>query len=268
MVKRAVVTLALVFVSLGAIVGAEIVLAVRREYLPTEPALAIGGRWGPAGGRQVRLVVLGDSTAAGVGAGTPERSYPAQLAARLGEEGYRVKLVALGASGARTADVLREQVPRAEASGADLVFVGIGANDALHVTPIASVRRDMDEILKRLEATGASVVVAGVPEMGIEAFLEPLRSLSAWRGRLVEGAIASVAAARGVPVVPLRAVAGPRFAANPRLYNSADELHPSAAGYGVWVDAILPVVRKALPGSTGGVSPSPRAPGTGRPRSD
>lgn len=68
---------------------------------------------------------------------------------------------------------------------------------------------------------------------------------------MVEEAIASVAAGHGVPVVPLRTVAGPWFAANPRRYNSADELHPSAAGYGVWVDAILPVVRKALPGARG-----------------
>lgn len=64
---------------------------------------------------------------------------------------------------------------------------------------------------------------------------------------MVEDAITSVARSQGVQVVPLRAVAGPRFAANPRLYNSPDQLHPSAAGYGVWVDAILPVVRKTLP---------------------
>ncbi len=247
MLKRAVTSLALVLVSLGAIVGVEIAIAARREYLPTEPALEIGGRWGPATGTPLRLVVLGDSTAAGVGAGRPELSYPAQLAAQLGDEGYRVNLSAIGMSGARTADVLREQVPRAESLGADLVFVGIGANDAIHVTPIESVRRDMAEVLRRLRATGADVVVAGAPDMHIEAFLEPLRSLSAWRGRMVEEAITEVARAQGVPVVPLRAVAGPRFAANPRLYNSADELHPSAAGYGVWVDTILPVIRTVLP---------------------
>jgi lysophospholipase L1-like esterase len=242
MLKRTVFCLALAVVSLGAIVGVEVLIAARREYLPTGPALEIGGRWGPASGRPLRLVVLGDSTAAGVGAGRPELSYPARLAAQLGDDGYRVDLSALG-----MADVLAEQVPLAEASDPDLVFVGIGANDAIHVTPIESVRRDMDEVLRRLRATGAAVVVAGAPDMHIEAFLEPLRSLSAWRGRMVEDAITSVARSQGVQVVPLRAVAGPRFAANPRLYNSPDQLHPSAAGYGVWVDAILPVVRKTLP---------------------
>ncbi|MDQ3766975.1 MAG: SGNH/GDSL hydrolase family protein [Actinomycetota bacterium] len=247
MLKRTVTSLALVLVSLGAILGVEIVIAARREYLPTEPALEIGGRWGPAAGRPLRLVVLGDSTAAGVGAGRPELSYPAQLAEQLGEDGYRVNLSALGMSGARTADVLREQVPRAEALDPDLVFVGIGANDAIHVTPMESVRRDIDAVLRRLRATGATVVVAGAPDMHIEAFLEPLRSLAAWRGRMVEDAITAVARAQRVPVVPLRAVAGPRFAAHPRLYNSPDELHPSAAGYGVWVDAIIPVIRKVLP---------------------
>lgn len=252
MLKRALFSLALVLLSLGAIVGAEIVIAARREYLPTEPALEIGGRWGPATGRPLKLVVLGDSTAAGVGAEKSDRSYPAQLAARLGQDGYRVSLSALGVSGARTGDVLREQVPHAEGLDPDLVFVGIGANDAIHVTPIDSVRSDMEEVLRRLRATGAAVVVAGAPDMHIEGFLEPLRSLSAWRGRMVEDAITSVARSQGVPVVPLRAVAGPRFAANPRLYNSADRLHPSAAGYDVWVDAILPVVRGALSGTAVG----------------
>ncbi|CAN5338255.1 hypothetical protein BH20ACT22_BH20ACT22_13930 [soil metagenome] len=252
MLKRTVLCLALAVVSLGAIVGVEILIAARREYLPTGPALEIGGRWGPASGRPLRLVVLGDSTAAGVGAGRPELSYPARLAAQLGDDGYRVDLSALGMSGARTADVLAVQVPLAEASDPDLVFVGIGANDAIHVTPIESVRRDMDEVLRRLRATGAAVVVAGAPDMHIEAFLEPLRSLSAWRGRMVEDAITSAARSQGVPVVPLRAVAGPRFAANPRLYNSPDQLHPSAAGYGVWVDAILPVIRKVLPTAEAG----------------
>ena len=251
MLKRFVLSVALALLSLGAILGVEIAIAARRDYLPTEPALEIGGRWGPASGAPLRLVVLGDSTAAGVGAGKPQLSYPAQLAEELGHDGFRVELTALGVSGARTANVLKEQLPLAEASRADLVFVGVGANDAIHVTPIDSVRRDMDEMLRRLKATGASVVVAGAPDMRIEAFLEPLRSLTGWRGRMVEDAITDVAHSHGVPVVPLRAVAGPRFAANPRLYNSADKLHPSAAGYGVWVDAILPVIRKVLPAPAG-----------------
>ena len=108
MFKRVVVSVALALASLGAILGVELVIAARREYLPTEPALEIGGRWGPASGTPLRLVVLGDSTAAGVGAGKARLSYPAQLAQRLGADGYRVDLTALGVSGARTADVLRE----------------------------------------------------------------------------------------------------------------------------------------------------------------
>ena len=54
----------LAVVAVGVILGAEVVAAVRRGYLPTEPALEISGEFGPARAPELELVVLGDSTAA------------------------------------------------------------------------------------------------------------------------------------------------------------------------------------------------------------
>ena len=36
------------------------------------------------------------------------------------------------------------------------------------------------------------------------------------------------------------------FAEDPDRYYSDDEFHPSAAGYGLWADAIFPVLIEAL----------------------
>jgi lysophospholipase L1-like esterase len=239
-IKRvALVGVALV-VGAGALIAAEVVIAMRRDYLPTQPAMHIGGTFGPQGAPRLKLVVLGDSTAAGVGASSPADAYPTRLARKLAEDGFRVHLDALGVSGARVADVLHRQVPAALAARPDVVFVGIGANDSIHLTPLDSVYRDMLATIDRLESTGARVVVAGAPDMRAAAFLEPLRSLSGWRGRLVEGKIASAARARGVPVVPLAKRTGRVFGRNPDRYNSADDFHPSGAGYGLWADAIYP----------------------------
>jgi lysophospholipase L1-like esterase len=248
LIKRVLLSLLVALVALAGMVGVEIVLALKREYLPTEPALEIGGTFGPRDGEPLRFLVLGDSTAAGLGADDADGSYAAELSRKLGDDGYRVEMTGLGVSGARTADVLADQVPRAEKERPDLVFVGIGANDVTHLTNLSDVRASMSEIVTRLKATGAKVVIAGAPDMRAAAWQEPLRSLSGWRGRQVAGAIAEAGRAQGVPVVPLAELTYSAFAADPERNNSSDLFHPSAAGYAVWARAIYPYLQEALKG--------------------
>lgn len=231
------------------VAGGEVVAALRREYLPTSPALEIGGAFGPEGGAQLRFAVLGDSTAAGVGAGSPGLSYPALLAERLGRDGYRVALIDLGLSGARVADLPRDQAPRAAAMAPDLVLVVMGANDVTHVTPLRSVRRDMRAALRLLAATGPRVVVTGVPDMRARAFLQPLRTLAGWRGKAVSRAIEGVAREAAVPFVPLAELTGHFFEEDPDGHYSADGFHPGPGGYARWADAISPALFEALDSS-------------------
>lgn len=228
------------------VIGVEIWLALNREYLPTAPAMQLGGTFGPPDGRPLRFVVLGDSTAAGLGAGSPEHAYATVLSERLGEEGWRVELLAYGVSGARVADVREEQAPLAIAADPDLVFVGIGANDSTHLTSLSDVERDMSDALDRLLETDATVVIAGPPDMRAAAWLEPLRSLAGWRGRRIAATIATVAKERDVPVVPLAEKTGPYFASNPEDAYASDDFHPGPGGYRAWADAIYPVLVEAL----------------------
>lgn len=224
----------------------EIGLAYTRTYLPTTPSLELGGTFGPPGGRPLRFVVLGDSTAAGLGAGSAEHAYASVLSERLGDDGYRVELIAHGVSGARVKTVLEEQVPLALQSDPDLIFVGIGANDSTHLTSLANVEREMDALLGRLETTGATIVVAGPPDMRAHAWLEPLRSIIGWRGRRVADRIEAVAQRRGHLVVQLAEKAGPYFAAHPDEAYGGDNFHPGPGGYRAWADAIYPVMVQAL----------------------
>jgi lysophospholipase L1-like esterase len=224
----------------------EVGLAYFREYLPTEPAMELGGTFGAPDGEPLRFVVLGDSTAAGLGAGSPEFAYATVLSERLATEGYRVDLTALGISGARAADVATAQVPLAVAADPDLVFIGIGANDSTHLTSLSSVAASMDKALTELEATGATIVVAGPPDMRAHAWLEPLRSIVGWRGRQVAARIEEVAHAHGLLTVPLAEQAGPYFASHPEDAYGADDFHPGPGGYRAWADAIYPVLIRAL----------------------
>lgn len=246
MLRRLLVTLVGAIVAVAALVGIEILVALRRDYLPTEPALVIGGTFGR--GDPLTFVVMGDSTAAGVGAGSAEHAYPTRLTRALSADGHRVTLVDLGISGARVADVLEDQVPEAIKAAPDLVFIGIGANDVTHLTPLDALRDDTRAIIEKLRPTGATVVLAGAPDMRARAFWEPLRTLVGWRGRAVTYAIEEAVGDRAT-VVPLAERTGPLFAKDPERYYSDDDFHPSAAGYGLWVDAILPELRDALTGA-------------------
>lgn len=246
MIKAVVAGVAAAVLTVAAILGIEILLAMRRTYLPTSPALALGGVFGNPDGKPLSFVVLGDSTAAGLGAGSARYAYPTDLARALAARGWRVSLTALGISGARVHDVLTDQVPLAVEASPQLVFVGIGANDVTHLTSLDSIRRDTAAILEGLRATGASVVIAGPPDMRAKAWYEPLRSLAGWRGRQVAAAMGSVAEKQGVAVVPLAKETGPYFGAHPDSAYASDDFHPGPDGYRAWARAILPVLERAL----------------------
>lgn len=207
---------------------AEAAAATRRSYA-TELPPAAGG----TGDRH--LVVLGDSTAAGIGVQQVADTVGGQLGSRLG-----ARCTSYGVSGARAAD-LAAQIDMVV--DADAVLVLIGANDATHLTPLARVGREVRAAVARLEAP---VVVGTCPDLGAaRAFAHPLRELADARGRAVARTTAEAVRAAGGTVVDLRALTGPTFRTDPTCLSS-DLFHPSARGYGVWAQALLPAVREAL----------------------
>lgn len=236
-----------VVVLFALVLGVEIWLALRREYLPTDDPLDLDGIFGASDAPPLRLVVLGDSTAAGIGVDDPADAYPAVLARRLAATGRRVELTAFGVAGARVEDVATKQAPAAAAAEPDLVFVGIGANDVTHLTSLGEVRDDMDRVLQILREAGASVVVAGPPDMRVPVWHQPLRQLSYLRGIQVADAIEQVASEQGVGFVDLAEEAGPFFEADPEAHFSTDGFHPGPLGYRRWADAIFPVLLEAVP---------------------
>lgn len=237
----------MVLIGLLLIVGVEVWLALRRDYLPTDRPLALDRTFGTADGSALRFVVLGDSTSAGLGVRDTANAYPTLLARRLAEEtGRSVELTVLGVSGARVRDVLNEQAPEATALDPDLIFIGIGANDVSHLTPLGHIRTYMRLTLEGLEQTGAAIVVAGAPDMRVFAWHQPLRSLAYLRGKQVTAAIEETARSQDIPVVDLDDETGHFFAEEPEMHFSEDRFHPSALGYRRWADAIFPVLIDAL----------------------
>lgn len=228
-----------------AILGAEAYAARRRTYLGADTAPSIGGTYGRAFAPPLRLAVLGDSTAAGVGVSTVEESVAGRLAQALADTGRFVTLDGLGVSGSRCAD-LGPQVSRALVHKPDVAVVLIGANDATHLTPYDELQRDVAAAVGRLRRAGVNVVVGACPDLGAATvFLPPLRQVVAWVGRGVATATAVAARAAGAAVVDLGAETGPAFRASPGTYFAADRFHPSPDGYALWAAALAGEVRSA-----------------------
>lgn len=240
----------------AALLGAQVYIAANTERPDVHLAEDITATVGD-GGAPVRLVVLGDSTAAGVGALTVAGSLPVLVAERVADTLDRpVDVLGHGVSGARTQDVRADQIPLLAAIDGhdpDVVVVAVGSNDVTHLTPPWTLRERSAALLAEAAdaAGGAPVVLAGIPQFrGVGAIPQPLRSIVvAYAGPLRDAQRAAVAEARrggaDVRFVDIAREASPRFAGVPEAM-SADEYHPSAVGYGFWADAIAPIVVDAV----------------------
>jgi acyl-CoA thioesterase-1 len=177
------------------------------------------------------IVALGDSLTAGPGV-APDEAYPSRLADRLRREGYDYRVVNAGVSGDTSAGGLRrlDWVLRTKP---EVVIVALGANDGLRGQPVAALRDNLAAIVRRVRATGAQVLLAGMrmpPNYG-EAFTRDFAA-----------AYAEVARSAGVPLVPFLLDG---VAANPAL-NLPDGIHPNAAGHRVIADRLWPHLRPLL----------------------
>ena len=177
------------------------------------------------------IVALGDSLTAGLGVAADE-TYPARLQARLVREGYAYRVVNAGVTGDTTAGGLR-RVDWVLRAGPEIVIVALGANDGLRGQSPKAMRANLDEIVARLSAAGARILLAGMrlpPNYGAEF----TRQFAA-----VFPAVARHARIAFMPFL-LDGVA-----ADPRL-NQPDGLHPTAAGYQVIADRLWPYLRPLL----------------------
>jgi lysophospholipase L1-like esterase len=245
--QRAVRSLAATSVGLAAgtvaLVALESVLARTRPYLLPDSAPPVEGQFGDPDDVPLRLAIIGDSTAAGVGVELTEDTVGAQVAAAIAGD-RRVVLTSVAIAGSRTGD-LGPQVSRALLGRPDVVLMLIGANDATHLTPLARVLDHQSVAVARLRAEGVAVVVGTCPDMGARNFLPPLRQLIAWQGRRVARVQDAAVRDAGGEVVPLGLICGPQFRADPDSL-SEDRFHPSAYGYRLWTEALLPTMQRAV----------------------
>ena len=196
----------------------------------------------------VALVWLGDSLASGVGAETPDASFPRRAASLCSAaEGRSIHLTCLARPGARAADVLSDQVPAAVGAlgpGA-IAVVTVGSNDIGSLNHPRRFRRDYAAILESLSETGATVVAVGLPHIGSAAVMaRPLRTIVGWVGRHADREVRHLAAEHGAHYVHI-AVRAP-WGTKPKTYLADDKWHPNDATYQLWADRVAALLVPVL----------------------
>ncbi|GAB2667517.1 SGNH/GDSL hydrolase family protein [Kribbella swartbergensis] len=182
-------------------------------------------------------VVLGDSTAQGLGASSPLHGYVGQVLNALRRTGRPWRVVNLSRSGAQTRHVLEDQLPLAERLDADLVTCGIGNNDIL-ATPPKRFRGQLRELIGRLPATSV-VMDLTVPDRfwTVGGVCSPyVAGLNRF--------ISTTATARGLPVAEVSRHARPPW----RGLLAPDSFHPNNLGYRRHADALLAVLAGKITG--------------------
>lgn len=177
------------------------------------------------------IVAMGDSLTEGLGVES-DQNYPAQLERKLQAEGYNWTVINAGVSGETTTGAL-ERVDWVLTMQPDIVILATGGNDSLRAIDPALTESNLRQLVSRLQAAGATVILAGmqtIQNLGPE-YTEAFRTI-----------YPKVAADADLILVPffLEGVAG-----DPKL-NQEDFIHPTAAGYTIVVETIYPYVVEAI----------------------
>ncbi|HVE59532.1 MAG TPA: SGNH/GDSL hydrolase family protein [Pyrinomonadaceae bacterium] len=108
------------------------------------------------GAESVKLLVLGESTAAGVGARTHETALAGQFARLLGEKiGKSVEWQVVGRSGITVKETIHELVPKIPDEEFDYIMLALCGNEVLKLRSPRTFRRDMRNLIAILQEKNA-----------------------------------------------------------------------------------------------------------------
>lgn len=183
----------------------------------------------PEGARR-RVLVLGDSTAVGVGAETADSS----LAGRLSQAYPEVELVNAAVSGARVADALDQARARVAAGESfDLVLLCVGGNDVFRMTPRRQLKAHTRELLQRMQTLAPQRVWLGSADIGsAPVFVGPFAWWLGQRTQATAALFAREARRHGVLFLDFAdAELAPALDDATGAWFAADGVHPSARSY-------------------------------------
>lgn len=207
------------------------------------------GTYGSAPGKMLDLLVLGDSSAKGLGADIPQQTVGAINATALAAiAGQRVRLTNVAVVGAVSTDLDRQvQEALSLVPHPNICIIMIGANDVARRMSRTTSVRHLASAVVALREVDAQVVVGTCPDLGvIQPVPQPLRQLARRWSRDLAAAQTVAVVEHGGRTVSLGDLLGQEFQSTPSIMFSKDGFHPSAAGYARAASALLPSVLDSL----------------------
>lgn len=201
---------------------------------PTGPTLR---KVGPTGGSSAyRVLVLGDSTVAGVGTTNLDDGLAVRIANGLSLGlNRRVSLHIAGSSSATTTDIRDHVLRHLPRDRFDLVILVIGVNDAKNLRNARQFSRSFGTLIYALKARFPSALIAHCPIAPLKVIPilpEPLRTVLSWRSDVIDAHAACLCASRGVA----------RFTRHewfPESGFARDGFHVNESGCDLWAGEVV-----------------------------
>ena len=178
-----------------------------------------------------KIIAFGDSLTAGYGLPV-EQSYPSLIASKLERDGLAYEVVNAGVSGDTSTGGLA-RIDWALEGDVRIVILELGANDILRGQPIPAMKKNLGEIIERVKARGAVVLLAG---------MEAPTNMGIQYRKAVHDAYQSLAREHNVTFIPffLENVAGIES------LNLPDRIHPNAEGTKIVAETVYKSLKPAL----------------------
>ncbi len=189
-----------------------------------------GERSGSLGeGKELRLLIAGDSAAAGVGVETQEQALAGMLSKRLADH-FNVSWKLVAQTGYTATDLIR-RLQSESAETFDVALLSVGVNDVTDRTSIGTWKKQIDELseLLRQKYQVRKILFTRVPPMHLfPALPQPLRWYLGWRAEMLDRWMREVVRNQsGAEVIESFSDPDPR-------YMATDGFHPGKFGYEEW----------------------------------
>lgn len=179
-----------------------------------------------------KIVAFGDSLTAGFGLAEPE-SYPYLLQQRLKADDYNYEVVNAGVSGDTSLGGLERADWVLGQENVRILILELGANDLLRAMPVAKMKSNLDQIIRKAKAKNIKVLLCGM--------LAPPTSGSDYSRDYIN-AFPDLADEHEVEFLPFLL----EGVATKRELNQADGIHPNAEGTRLMTDNIYSALKPLL----------------------
>lgn len=186
--------------------------------------------------KDVKILIVGDSTAVGTGA----RYEKDTIAGRLRRDFPNAEIVNAAVNGSLIEDVPR-QLSEHKNTAFNIIFISTGGNDIWHFTRVKKIRHNLEitlEIAKKMSNYHVILLlynnIGDAPAFSMFVFKALLRR----RGELVHSIFRDISHKAGIPYIELFSTEKENNPfMNQKKYKklfAVDGTHPSGDGYGLW----------------------------------